>query len=200
MGLEKVCLARLDGQTGEGKAHCGDGEVDFKGEFRFRWKWSELTSRSIENGTLRLFRNGQVAELHLGEDAAKWLHQIENPKSRLDKFGLKPGHAYDARGEFDESFPSELANRAGEPDASRFRDIVFVRLDSRDDLPKLLDARKDIVQNGMIWAVWPKGRKELREDDIRNFALANGLVDVKVASFNEALSSLKLVIPVAMRK
>jgi hypothetical protein len=52
MGLEKVCGARLNDQICEGRAHCGDGEVDFKGEFRFRWKWSELASKSAEAGRL----------------------------------------------------------------------------------------------------------------------------------------------------
>ena len=52
---------------------------------------------------------------------------------------------------------------------------------------------------GAIWVVWPKGRKELREDDVRNAAKAQGLVDIKVMSFSETLSALKLVIPVAER-
>ncbi|HEY2980381.1 MAG TPA: hypothetical protein VGJ22_04300 [Anaerolineales bacterium] len=48
-------------------------------------------------------------------------------------------------------------------------------------------------------AVWTKGRKEFREDDIRAFALAHDLVDVKVMAFSETLSGLKLGIPVAKR-
>jgi hypothetical protein len=47
--------------------------------------------------------------------------------------------------------------------------------------------------------LWPKGRKELREDDVRAAAKAQGLVDVKVMSFSATLSALKLVIPVALR-
>jgi len=74
-----------------------------------------------------------------------------------------------------------------------------IRANEGKDLAQFLKARGVIAKNGMIWAVWPKGRKEFREDDIRNFALANGLVDVKVASFSPTLSSLKLVIPVSLR-
>ena len=47
--------------------------------------------------------------------------------------------------------------------------------------------------------MWPKGRPELREDDIRRAALAIDLVDVKVAAFSATHSALKLVIPVAKR-
>ncbi len=78
-------------------------------------------------------------------------------------------------------------------------DMVVVGLDATSDLTRLLDAKKRIVPNGMIWAVWPKGRKEFREDDIRHFGPSAGLVDVKVMAFSDVLSGLKLVIPLALR-
>ncbi|HRK21607.1 MAG TPA: hypothetical protein PLX06_07360 [Fimbriimonadaceae bacterium] len=200
MGLEKVCRVKLNGQVSEGQAHCGDLELDFRGEFRFKWKWSEFSRVDDKDGVLTVVRGSDVAEFDLGPLAEKWAHAIRNPKSRLDKLGLKPGQRYAAWGTFDEEFPTELQDRAGEPAAKGPFDAVFVRMDSMDDLPNLVKARSQIVPKGMIWAVWPKGRKEFREDDIRNFALANGLVDVKVASFSSTLSALKLVIPVAQRK
>lgn len=199
MGMEVDCRASVGGKISEGKAHCGDGEIEFRGEFRLRWKWSELSRVQAIDGVLVAVRGAELGEFYLGDAAEKWAHAILNPKSRLDKLGLKPGHRYAARGEFDEEFPDELKIRAGEPAIGNKLDVVFVRLDSHDDLDKLLEARADIVANGMIWAVWPKGRKEFREDDIRSFALDHGLVDVKVASFSTTLSALKLVIPVALR-
>jgi hypothetical protein len=51
----------------------------------------------------------------------------------------------------------------------------------------------------MIWAIWPKGQKHIKEDMIRAAALEQDLVDVKVIAFSEALSGLKLVIPLARR-
>lgn len=198
MGLEARCLIRRDGNEWIGKVHCGDGEVSGTGEPGFRWKWSELEHIAVAHGSLALTRGGTRIELELGDQAAAWEKAIRNPKSRLDKLGLKPGHAYQAWGEFDDLFPAELVERAGQSGESPL-DAVFVRLDSVEDLERLLKARSAIKANGMIWAVWPKGRKEFREGHIRDFALANGLVDVKVASFSATLSALKLVIPVALR-
>ena len=199
MGLELTCRVRFEGKESEGIAHCGDGEISFKGDFRFTWKWAELSEAHIRDGFLEVGRRGTTARFELGPLAEKWLQQIKSPKSRIDKLGLKPGHRYAAWGDFDEVFPKELEDRAGPAASSAPFDGVFVRLDLGSDLDVLIKARNQIVENGMIWAVWPKGRKELREDHIRNYALANGLVDVKVASFSETLSALKLVIPVAMR-
>jgi hypothetical protein len=54
-------------------------------------------------------------------------------------------------------------------------------------------------RDGSIWVVWPKGREELKENDIIAAAKDAGLVDVKVAKFSETLSALKLVIPLSRR-
>jgi hypothetical protein len=128
--------------------------------------------------------------------------EVRYPRNRIEKLGVKPGARVAVRGLKDAAFLTELKDAGAqvtERPAKRPLDIVLVRLDSTSDLKKLLDARKSIVPNGMIWAVWPKGRKEFREDDIRNFGPEAGLVDVKVMAFSDELSGLKLVIPVAQR-
>ena len=128
--------------------------------------------------------------------------QIRYPRSRTEKLGVKPGSRVALGGLKDAAFIAEI-EAAGGKVPSRIGagpyEMVIVRLDSLSDLPLLKDARKRIVRNGMIWAVWPKGRKEFREDDIRHFGPQAGLVDVKVMSFSDELSGLKLVIPLAQR-
>lgn len=62
----------------------------------------------------------------------------------------------------------------------------------------------EIVPDGMIWISWPKKASKIgtdvTEDMIRQVALANGLVDIKVCAVDEVWSGLKLVIPVKDRK
>lgn len=69
------------------------------------------------------------------------------------------------------------------------------------DITKL---KSRIEQNGMIWISWPKKsskvKTDITEDVIRNIALKNGLVDIKVCAIDETWSGLKLVIPVKDRK
>ena len=54
-----------------------------------------------------------------------------------------------------------------------------------------------LKKDGMLWMSWPKKAAkvatDLDENIIRNYALKNGLVDVKVCSVNEIWSGLKLV-------
>jgi len=123
-------------------------------------------------------------------------------RTRTEKLGVKPGVRVAVLGLNDATFLEELKD-AGAKVAARKGggpfEMMIVRLDSSADLKRLAEARRRIVRNGMIWAIWPKGRKEFREDDIRNFGPDAGLVDVKVMSFSNELSGLKLVIPVAQR-
>ena len=55
----------------------------------------------------------------------------------------------------------------------------------------------------VIWVSWYKksAKKEtdITEDTIRNYALRNGLVDVKVCAVSEVWSGLKLVVPLTLR-
>ena len=128
--------------------------------------------------------------------------EVASTRSRTEKIGVKPGARVALRGLKDAGFVAELkaagARVAARPGSGPY-DIIIVRLDTSADLPFLADAKERIVPNGMIWAVWPKGRKQFREDDIRNFGPVAGLVDVKVMSFSDELSGLKLVIPLALR-
>ncbi len=55
-----------------------------------------------------------------------------------------------------------------------------------------------------IWVSWYKKssgiKTDITEDTIRNYALQNNLVDVKVCAVSEIWSGLKLVVPLAKRK
>ena len=63
--------------------------------------------------------------------------------------------------------------------------------------------KKELQPNGMLWISWykksAKMHTDITEDVIRNIALKNGLVDVKVCAVDEVWSGLKLVIPLKER-
>jgi hypothetical protein len=72
------------------------------------------------------------------------------------------------------------------------------------DLHKNINSlRNEIEWNGAIWISLPKKSSkiatDINEDIIRDLALANGLVEIKVCAEDETWSGLKLVIPVKER-
>jgi hypothetical protein len=83
-------------------------------------------------------------------------------------------------------------------------DVVHLfATEARGLAAKLRSYRKAIAPDGMIWASWPKKTSgvatDVTEALVRETALANGLVDVKVCAVDEIWSGLKLVIPVRDR-
>jgi hypothetical protein len=82
--------------------------------------------------------------------------------------------------------------------------IHFFTKESKELQQKIIALRNEIVQNGAIWISWPKKASkvptDITEDFVRDLALKNGLVDIKVCAVNEIWSGLKLVIPVKDRK
>ena len=126
---------------------------------------------------------------------------IPSTRPLLDKLGLKPGQKVSIIDLDDRSFVQQLRDRSIDV-SSRARknsDLIFVYLDNRRDLPRLTGLHTSLKPAGAIWVLWPKGRREFREDDIRAFGPQAGLVDVKVVAFSATLSALKMVIPVALR-
>jgi len=123
-------------------------------------------------------------------------------RPRLDKLGVEPGMRVSILGVADAAFRRELATRTREVSEGRARRdsaLVFYGVDDARRLARLAALRGQIARDGAIWVVWPKGRKHISENMIRDAALAAGLVDIKVVAFSETLSGLKLVIPVAQR-
>jgi hypothetical protein len=85
-------------------------------------------------------------------------------------------------------------------------DLDFIHLFVRDQkslLKEFVKSKNHLNKNGMLWVSWPKKASkvstDLNESAIRDFGLANGLVDVKVCAVDEVWSGLKFVFRVADR-
>ncbi len=81
--------------------------------------------------------------------------------------------------------------------------IHYFALNAKNFQKDIPSIKNEIEQDGIIWVSWPKKASkmptDLTEDIVRNTALANGLVDIKVCAVDETWSALKLVIPVKDR-
>jgi hypothetical protein len=81
---------------------------------------------------------------------------------------------------------------------------LFVK-DFKEFEKETYQLKKVIAKNRSIsiWVSWYKKSAkistDITEDVIRNYALANGLVDIKVCAVSDIWSGLKLVVPVAKR-
>lgn len=203
MGLEADCRARIDGRARSGRARLESATLEFRAASeRVVIPLASVRSALAKAGLLEVRHAGGRISLELGAAAERWALRIRYPKPRIDKLGVKPGSRVALLGLDDDEFLAELRERGAEVSAGRARpgtDLAFVRVELRPGLARLRTLRAALRPEGAIWVLWPKGRKELREDDVRAAGAGFGLVDVKVVSFSDRLSALKLVIPVALR-
>jgi hypothetical protein len=81
--------------------------------------------------------------------------------------------------------------------------ILSFHVERRDLERRLPVLRERMAQNGRLWIAWPKRSAkvatDITEDVVREIALANALVDNKVAAISEIWSGLQLVIRVRDR-
>jgi hypothetical protein len=123
----------------------------------------------------------------------------------LDKLGVRPGMRVAVVGPVDPDgwFMAQLAERTddvteGRPKADT--DLVFLAADTPAELAELAILRGRIKPAGAIWVVSRKGRAAtLRDVEVMAMAKDARLVDNKVVSFSPTHTSLRLVIPVALR-
>ncbi len=199
MGLEAECLAGYAGRESSGKARLEEKEIYFGGEFRLKIDLGSIRSLETRAGRLHVgFGDGEKAWFELGKATEKWYRKIRYPRSRMDKLGVKTGQRVSVLGVEDASFWAELLQRT--EDVSRDAlvaesDFIFCYFAEQGDLERMPELEKSIRRDGSVWGLWRKGRPELKENDVRQTAISAGLVDVKVVSFSDELSGLKLMVP-----
>ncbi|MCU1273448.1 MAG: hypothetical protein JWO48_879 [Bryobacterales bacterium] len=203
MGQEKTCKLRLGKKLTEGKALLESEELIFRGkDLRLKIPFRQMSAIEAKDGWLRLNFSEGAAAFELGGHAAKWAEKIRNPKSLIDKLGIKPEHRVSVLGVRDEAFRRELQSRTG--NASDFKvasdsDMIFLAADTTDDLSRMRALQASLKSNGAIWVVYPKGQKHITEAGVLAAGKQAGFVDVKVASFSPTHTALKFVIPVDRR-
>ena len=130
-----------------------------------------------------------------GTPLAKKLGIKSNTRLRLVN---QPDHYYDL---FTDMPPDIRLVKGGKTK----KDLIHYFTTNASQLGKdMRGLREEIEENGAIWISWPKKsanvKTDLNENVVRNIALRNRLVDVKVCSIDEVWSGLKLVIRVKDRK
>ncbi len=203
MGQTQSCTAQLGKKRSEGKCLLESDAIIFRGDFRLAIPLKEIRAVAAEDGKLRVTFSQGVASFELGAQAEKWADKIRNPKSLIDKLGVKPDSKVAVLGVTDEQFAAQLAERTSaapqDSDATEL-DFLFFAADSPKDLKQLRRLKRRIKPNGALWVVSVKGKQaSIKDVEVIAAAKQAGLVDNKVVAFSDTHTALKLVIPLALR-
>ncbi len=196
MGNVRTVRLTTAGRTYEGEALLETSELIFRGERRMVIPFAGIRSLDASEGRLTI--NGEIV-LDLGGDAAKWAEKIRNPKSVIQKLGIKPGQQVALVHLDDDAFARDLESAGARLGRGKNRDAIFYGANSRADLDRLATLRQSLAPHGALWVIRPKGVKTITEGDVMAAGKAAGLVDVKVVKFSDTHTAEKFVIPVAQR-
>jgi hypothetical protein len=202
VGNELTCKLRYGGKSLSGKALLETSEIFFRGDQRLKIPFSTITGLHSQDGQLHVHTEEGQAIFELGPQAAKWHHKIANPKSLLDKLGVKPGESVSLVGDFPPDFLAGLKkHKASVTQYKRGKETpwIFLAADLLKALRRLPAIADSMRGAAALWVVYPKGQKSIKEHDVRSSGLKAGLVDVKVASFSATHTALKFVIPKSRR-
>lgn len=169
---------------------------------RLKIPFGDIERLEAKDGRLAIAYNGGNATLYLGAAAAKWIDKIKNPRSLMDKLGVKQGMTVTVDGVDDAAFLVELATRTAHV-ASRpggAVDIAFFGTENPASLVRLATFKRMLASDGAIWVVHRKGKDAtVKDTDVFAAAKQVGLVDNKVVAFSATHTAERLVIPLKDR-
>jgi len=195
MGQEIPCSAEFAGKRGRGKALLETKEIIFRGDFRLKIPFSSIKEVKAANGELRLKTPDGLAVFEIGPKAETWRDKILNPKSLVQKLGIKPCETVVLHGTFSREFRESLKKHGAKIATSPDPPWILFIAETIGELADVRLAAKRLQGAAGLWIVFPKGQKTITEHDVRGAGLRAGLTDVKVASFSETHTALKFVIP-----
>ncbi len=202
MGNEATCKVQFGKQQSEGKALLETSEILFRGEFRLKIPFTTIKSAKAVDGELRLQTSEGLAVFRLGAAAEKWCNKILHPKSRVEKLGVKPEASVSLFGDFDAEFLGELSKITTSVSRGKIAagsEWIFFAVDSKEGLAAVLKVSKSMKGAAALWIVYPKGQKQITENDVLTAGRKAGLKDVKVVGFSTTHTGLKFVIPLSER-
>jgi hypothetical protein len=203
MGNEANCVLKTGGKKVKGKALLETNEIIFRSELlRLKIPFPEMKSVKTVDGELHVHSGDGAVVFEIGPYADKWAYKILNPKSRMEKLGVKPGAKVTVIGKMDAEFEAELEKVA--PDfacgaIARDTEWIFLIADTPKGLAKAANIAKVMRGSVALWIVYPKGRKEITENDVLVAGRKAGWKDVKVVGFSPTHTALKFVVPLDKR-
>jgi hypothetical protein len=111
MGTEIVCEAKYKRASYRVKLHLDRQALTLRDELKLSIPLKEIQQVAAKDDRLTVKWNNDTVVLHVGNKAERLANSIRNPRSLLDRLGIKPDHTVSLLGLDDPSFVQELRQR-----------------------------------------------------------------------------------------
>ena len=114
MGIETTCRVETEAGAGDARVLLETEELVVRGALKTRIPFKSVEAAVVDGRKLIVSHGNTRTVLHLGPEAARWADRILNPKSRLEKLGVKPSMVVSCQGIADLALRDELAAAANQ--------------------------------------------------------------------------------------
>src|SRR5258706_15341187 len=111
MGNEALCRVEYGNDVAEAKVLLETDELIIRSGMKLRIPFREMEQVTAGDGALTFRWKGAEARIPLGVQAAKWADKIRNPRSVIDKIGVKSGQRVSIVGDIDDDLAAAIAAR-----------------------------------------------------------------------------------------
>ncbi len=195
MGQEITCGVKFRGRRSTGRALLESDEIIFRGDSSFGIPFVSIKEIKVQAGLLRVKTTEGIVVFELAERAEKWRDRIQNPKSVIDKLGIRAGDTIRLHGVFDKQFRENVLGRGAKIVKDGIAAWIFLAAEDRAELCEVKSVVQKLNGASALWMVYPKGQKRITEKNVRETVLSHGLKDIKVVSFSDTHTALKFVRP-----
>ncbi len=159
MGYTTNCKLTYEGKAYSGKAWLETDYLEFKGNLKLKVPFRSITAAALERDALQVKFDGRLALFDVGNQSEKWLQKILNPKSLLDKLGIKPEHTACVLKVDDESFLADLQKRVAKVHNRLVSDcdVIFLGAAKESDLSMLARCKAASDGRGGRSCAWGRG-------------------------------------------
>lgn len=203
MGLELETVVHVGREKARCKVLLESGDVIIRGALRKRMPHAAMVDLAARRGCLEFSFEGQPIAIELGDAAEDWLRRIQHPRTRAQKLGLKVGIRVCLLGPAESGVLREVEEITGTAPSRRLvksADLVLLFAEEVPDLMRLARVEQLLAIGGAVWVLFPKGRPDLRHEEVVAAAREAGLSQSKSIAFSERLSGLRLSRPAKKSK
>ena len=197
MGREAECACDWNGKSAHVKALVEPPELILRGGLKHRIPFAEMQHVRAQGQKLAFEFRGEGISLDLGPALAeKWVQYLTAPPPTLaKKLGITAETVVRTIGTVDDDALQQAIATARSSSGAGPGDLILARVNTPQDLSRALKSASDQLARGVpIWFIYPKGKAHaLTENEVRNTALATGIVDTKVAAISKTLTALRFV-------
>jgi hypothetical protein len=199
MGQELACTARWAGKSARGKALLETAEIIFRGEERLKIPFSSIRGVEAKDGELRVKTDEGLVVFELGEKAEKWREKIANPKSVVEKLGVKVGEPVAVFGKLDSEFLRKLKEQKSAVATGKVAEGVgwiFFGAETREGLGEVKKIAGKMKGSSSLWVVY---RRAEEHHGNRVIGAGRKLDEGREGGGVQPTHGVKFVIPVGRR-